>query len=68
MKCIICNQYFKQHHFNRTNECDNCSAVILDIDQETELDLEILKNPTGKTQPVFYEDRDDPEMDVRDSI
>lgn len=38
------------------------------IDAETEVDLELMKNPTGRTRAVFYEDRDDPEADSRDSI
>lgn len=69
MKCVICGNYFKQHAFNRTNECDDCVDFVLpEIDAETEVDLELMKNPSGKTRAVFYEDRDDPEMDTRDSI
>lgn len=69
MKCIICGNYFKQYSFNRTNECDNCVDMLLPvIDAETEVDLELMKNPTGRTRAVFYEDRDDPEADSRDSI
>lgn len=69
MKCVICGNYFKQHAFNRTNECDDCVDLVLpEIDPETEIDLELMKNPSGKTRAVFYEDRDDPEMDIRDSI
>ena len=68
MKCIICNTYFKQHAFNRTNECDDCTDMLFPvIDQETEIDVELMKNPSGKTRPVFYEDRDDPESDLRDA-
>lgn len=70
MKCIICGSYYKKHAFNQTNECDNCVDFLLpEIDPETEVDLEIMLNPSGKTAPVFYEDRDeDPESDIRDSI
>ena len=69
MKCIICGSYFKQHTFNRTNECDDCVDLVLpEIDAETEIDVELMRNPSGKTRAVFYEDRDDPELDTRDSI
>ena len=58
-KCVICGNYFKQHAFNRTNECDDCVDLVLpEIDAETEVDLELMKNPSGKTRAVFYEDRD----------
>lgn len=59
MKCVICNNYFKQTPFNQTNECDECVDIVLpEIDAETELDFELMKNPSGRTPAVFYEDRD----------
>ena len=59
-KCVICGNYFKHTPFNQTNECDDCIDIVLpEIDAETEVDLELMRNPTGKTPAVFYEDRDE---------
>lgn len=66
MKCISCGAYFKQNAFNRTNECDDCSSSVLgtDIDEDLELELDLLRNPSGKVRPVFYDyDVNDPEAD-----
>ena len=69
MNCISCGGYFKQNAFNRSNECEDClDANFLGIDSELSVDVGLLKNPSGKTSPVFYDDRDDPKMDCRDSI
>lgn len=68
MNCITCNSYFKQNAFNKSAECENClDAAYLALDSEVQVDVELLRNPSGKTNPVFY-DRDDPEDDFRDSI
>lgn len=70
MKCIICDNYFKKHAFNQSNECDACIDIILpEIDPETEIDVVIMLNPSGRTPAVFYEDGygGDPE-ESRDSI
>lgn len=68
MNCITCNRYFKQNAFNKSCECEDClDRAFLDLDSEVQVDVDLLRNPSGKTSPVFY-DRDDPEMDTRDSI
>jgi hypothetical protein len=68
MNCITCNRYFKQNAFNKTLECDDClDTAYLGLDSETQVDVELLRNPSGKTNPVFY-DEYDPEDDFRDSI
>jgi hypothetical protein len=60
MKCVICNQYFKQSVFNQGYECDDCSNVLLnEVDSESEVDFEILKNPSGKTAAQIHYDWDD---------
>lgn len=66
MKCIICGNYFKHSPFNQTNECYDCVDIVLpEIDAETEVDFELMKNPSGKTPAVFYEDRDlDKDLDT----
>jgi hypothetical protein len=70
MNCITCNRYFKQNAFNKTAECEEClDAAFLNLDSEVQVDFELLKNPSGKTIPVFYDDEyNDPEIDTRDSI
>lgn len=69
MNCTTCNKYFKQNAFNNTSTCEDCSEdAYLQVDSEIQVDLGILRNPSGKTNPVFYDEHNDPEMDVRDSI
>jgi hypothetical protein len=69
MNCITCNCYFKQNVFNKTAECENClDRAFLDLDSEVQVDVELLRNPSGKTNPIFYDEYNDPEMDTRDSI
>jgi hypothetical protein len=38
------------------------------LDSELQVDVSILRNPSGKTSPVFYDEYNDPEMDCRDSV
>lgn len=69
MKCIICNQYFKRSVFNQGFECESCQSIVLDeFDSEMQVEVELLKHPSGKTQAVIYDEHNDPEMDCRDSI
>lgn len=69
MNCITCNRYFKQNVFNKSAECEDClDAAYLGLDSEVQVDVELLRNPSGKTSPVFYDEYNDPEMDCRDSI
>jgi hypothetical protein len=66
MKCVICNQYFKRSVFNQTFECDACQAIVLDeFDSEMQVEVELLRHPSGKTQAVIYDDMND---DTGDSI
>jgi hypothetical protein len=62
MKCLICGSYFKQNAFNRSMECEDCVAVSFDsfedLDPEMQVEVNILTNPSGKKQPMIYEDRD----------
>lgn len=69
MNCITCLRYFKQNVFNKTAECEDClDRAYLQIDSEVQVDVELLRNPPGKTVAVFYDEYNDPEEDCRDSI
>ncbi len=69
MNCITCLRYFKQNVFNKTAECEDClDRAYLQIDSEVQVDVELLRNPSGKTVAVFYDEYNDPEDDFRDSI
>ena len=69
MNCITCNRYLKQNLCNKTAECEDClDRAFLDLDSEVQVDVELLRNPSGRTNPVFYDETNDPEMDSRDSI
>ncbi len=60
MKCVSCGDYFKRSKHNPTNYCDGCIDAADDVQYDPEFEVEVsqLLNPTGKTQPVFYEDRE----------
>ncbi len=60
MRCVICNKYFKHSVFNQGFECDACQSTVLDeIDSEMQVEFELLRCPSGKTQAVIYDDYED---------
>ncbi len=58
MKCVNCGDYFKRSQWNKTNECENCldTKPHGQYDTDYEADVEVLKNPTGKTPAIFYDE------------
>lgn len=60
--CITCGDYFRHNAFHSNKlECQNCIDVVPSsyTDEDVEEAKAHLLNPTSKTQPVFYDDRDD---------
>ena len=59
MKCFSCGDYFKHHAFNRTNQCDYCIGCesLDDDDDELQVEIELLRNKSGRTQAYIEEDR-----------
>lgn len=57
MKCFSCGAYFRQHPYNRTNQCDECSGFDASMDDEMQVEIDLLRNKSGRTQPVINEDR-----------
>lgn len=59
MICTCCGNYFKKNKNVRDNqtECESCVDLLYKEEYDPEIDLEVeyLTNPTGKTQPVFYD-------------
>lgn len=61
MICTCCGAYFKQTAFNQSTECDGCQDDFEEVSELCpdeavyEADMIELKNPSGKTLPVFYE-------------
>lgn len=58
MKCVSCGSYFKRTPWTTGNECEDCEAAFVPSDVEEKAELDILLNPSGKTQPVFYDEQD----------
>ena len=56
--CIICGTYFKRTIFNNTSTCEDCVAPVVDEDEEMNVELSLLTNPSGKVQVVRYDDND----------
>lgn len=60
MNCISCNKTFKINSYNTSSECEDCLDLnFINSDSELEVDLQLLRNPSGKTSPVFYFDPED---------
>lgn len=59
MKCISCGSYFKRTSWNNGSMCESCEdSVLLPDDTDEKAELNILMNPSGRTQPVFYDEQD----------
>jgi hypothetical protein len=62
MKCRYCGDSFKLSPLNKdSSTCLECSGVVDDFsveDEELKIDLQQLKNPSGRTQPVIYDEDD----------
>lgn len=58
MRCKTCGDYFRRTEWNTGSECEACVDSMYD-ESAFAADIDILQNPSGKTQPVFYDDRDD---------
>jgi len=54
-RCLTCGDFFKRTPFSLL-ECELCAEL---NDSDTQLELSLLKNKSGRTLPVFYEDRDE---------
>jgi hypothetical protein len=60
MFCTSCKQYFRSNPWNNpstSTECEDCvdTLGVAMYDSEDELDINKLTNPTGVTQPRFYD-------------
>jgi hypothetical protein len=57
MFCNSCKQYFRNTPWNATNECEECVDTLgaPTFDSEDEIEINNLTNPTGVTQPRFYD-------------
>jgi hypothetical protein len=60
MRCKFCNQIFKMSKYSPlANACNACSGVYDDLeipDDELQIELKVLKSPTGKTKSTFSDD------------
>jgi len=57
-QCITCGSYYRRSPYNQTNECDGCVDQVLDtsFDEEDQVELSHLMNPTGKTAAKFSDE------------
>lgn len=60
MRCVYCECTFKLTKFTKTsNVCPECEGVTDDLsipDEELVTEIQILKNPSGKTKVTKYDD------------
>ena len=62
MHCISCQQYFKPSMFTNSNMCEDCDGLVEDLsylEDDKELEMNILVNPSGRTRAHIEEDRDE---------
>lgn len=62
MHCLSCNQYFKPSMFASSNICEDCDGLVDDLsylEDDREVELGILCNPSGRTKAMIEEDRDE---------
>lgn len=59
MKCIECGGYFRQTKWNNGATCESCADIVYTLDGEEQIEVDLLQNPSGKTQPVFYDELGD---------
>lgn len=60
MKCRFCGETFRLTKYHKDQaSCPDCSGITDDFtinDEEMKIDILHLKNPSGRTQPVFPSD------------
>jgi hypothetical protein len=56
MKCITCGSYFKANKNYNNLECETCFSF--NLDEDVSLEIELLTNPSGRTQPKFEAEQD----------
>lgn len=55
--CITCNNYYRRSKFNPTDECEDCQDTSETwVDEEDDVDIQQILNPTGKTPARFVDD------------
>jgi hypothetical protein len=54
--CVLCGEHFKKYSNVVVNYCLDCVDEMPEEDSETSLEVTLLMNPSGRTQPRFYDD------------
>lgn len=55
--CKLCGEYYRLSPYNKTNFCDSCSTEDFPLyDSDDQVEVDMLMNPSGKVQPVFYDE------------
>jgi len=57
--CVTCGKHYNTSPYNNTNQCDDCFCNSpFEIDDELLIDLNNIRNPSGRT-PSFIQDSND---------
>jgi hypothetical protein len=56
MKCISCGQHFFKSAYSDNKHCFFCESVILDAEDDIDLEVQALINPSGKVKAKIEED------------
>lgn len=69
MICYSCGAYFKQpkHEYVKRNCCVSCTDSELHlpaIEDDVELELGLMVNPSGKVRAMIYDDRTDEDFSI----
>ena len=58
MQCIICGEHYKITMFNQSETCEECTDsdnIYEEVDPATEIDINMMKNPSGRVPATYSE-------------
>lgn len=58
--CVTCGKHYHNSPYNNSNQCDDCYCEdTFVIDDELMIDLDIIRNPSGRTPAMIQDYNDD---------
>jgi hypothetical protein len=58
--CVTCGKHYNNSPYNNTSQCDDCfCSDSFEIDDELLIDLNNIRNPSGRTRAIIQDFNDD---------
>lgn len=69
MICYSCGAYFKPNKdvYPKRNCCDACTDAEVhfpEIEEDAEVEVRLLRNPSGRVRAMIYDDRTDEDFSI----